>query len=224
MKSALLLVKILNQASSTLLHLGQAALEAEPVGNLLLMDHSGGGFRIVRAAVLWVPNVVRYEFFKSYLPMIKDGIFIDISNRGHKSFNILNQYIIPCDQYLLLWTLCLIVRDLVFLTGVLPFQILSAHLVTSGTFTTNVSGRPGVLWGVATELVAGSQVGIVKLGRGSLTQRVLGVRSVVRNNGTDCVVNLLTLIQWDDLFLTCCHCGSNCCPLGLHRLIQTPTY
>ena len=92
-----------------------------------------------------MPNVVRYEFFKSYLPMIKDGIFIDISNRGHKSFNILNQYIIPCDQYLLLWTLCLIVRDLVFLTGVLPFQILSAHLVTSGTFTTNVSGRPGVL-------------------------------------------------------------------------------
>ena len=52
MKSALLLVKILNQASSTLLHLGQAALEAEPVGNLVLMDHSGAGFRIVRAAVL----------------------------------------------------------------------------------------------------------------------------------------------------------------------------
>lgn len=69
-ETTLLLVEVLDEPSSSLLHLIQTAFESEPVRYetidliLWLLDIT------IVSSVLRVPNIMRYEFFKGYSPMI----------------------------------------------------------------------------------------------------------------------------------------------------------
>jgi hypothetical protein len=91
---SLLLVKVLYQTPSPLLHLVQAAFE--PVD-----DASTRSFYL--SSVLRVPNVVGDELLNSLLPLLLEKLLLSHElELVHEPVDILDQDVVTCDQYLLL--------------------------------------------------------------------------------------------------------------------------
>ena len=93
-KLALLFVKILDQSSSSLLHLMQPTLKP-------LIDSSGRTFDL--SSVLRVPHIVSDELLNGFLPLILETHLITHKLQlAHESVHILDQDIVSSDQNLLL--------------------------------------------------------------------------------------------------------------------------
>lgn len=101
-KAALLLIKILNKAASTLLHLSETAFQTEPIGSIgiLLLTLHG-----VLSTVLGVPNIVSNEFLEGDSPLVSQVLLCDVTDGCHQSLNILNQDIVTSDKDLFLRSL-----------------------------------------------------------------------------------------------------------------------
>ena len=96
---ALLLVEVLNKASTALLHLIETTLETNPVRcliSLAMLD------LVVGDGVLGVPDIVSYEFLNLNFPIWLQIVVVDRFDFSHQSFNILDQDIVTCDENTLL--------------------------------------------------------------------------------------------------------------------------
>ena len=92
---ALLLVKILDQSSASLLHLIQSALETHPVWSLVSLTMLD---LVICDWVLGVPHVVSDEFFDLNLPAWLQIVVIDSFDFIHETLDVLDQDIVSRDQ------------------------------------------------------------------------------------------------------------------------------
>ena len=94
MKTALLLVEILDQAAASLLHLGEAAFEPEPIGGV------GTGLSALQGAgpaILGVPDVMSDEFLQGDPPLVGQIFLCDVANGCHQSLHVFNKDVVASD-------------------------------------------------------------------------------------------------------------------------------
>ena len=96
---ALLLVEVLDEAATALLHLVETPLETNPVRCLVSLTMFD---LVVGDGVLGVPDVVSYELLNLNFPIWLQIVVVDRFDFSHQSFNILDQDVVACDENTLL--------------------------------------------------------------------------------------------------------------------------
>ena len=95
----LLLVEILDEAATTLLHLVEASLETHPVGSLVALPVLD---LVICDGVLGVPYVVSDEFLNLVFPGAFQIIVVDMLDLVHETLNVLYKNVVSCDEHSLL--------------------------------------------------------------------------------------------------------------------------
>ncbi len=96
---ALLLVKVLDQSSTSFLHLGQPNLKTHPKGSRVPLTLL---YLLSLNSILRVPDIVSNKLFNLNLPSRFKVRVIHILYLSHQSIDVFNQNVVSCNKHALL--------------------------------------------------------------------------------------------------------------------------